>query len=114
MGPRRMYDGRMIAPWLLIGVGVGIAAPACAQISGRVVANGGPPPERAWVTVHCEGPATWDWAGYTDKRGEFLSSAADGRANFDGDFMTGSAKSPRPSLDSSAALPRRRTHAIPA
>jgi tetratricopeptide (TPR) repeat protein len=35
------------------------------------------------VTVHCVGPATWDWSGYTDKRGEFVSFAPKGLARFD-------------------------------
>jgi tetratricopeptide (TPR) repeat protein len=72
----------MNAAWLLIAGAIAGGGIADAQIAGRVVANGGPPPERAWVTVHCEGPATWDWGGYADRRGEFLSSAPDGRAEF--------------------------------
>jgi hypothetical protein len=75
-----VYDGGMIAGWLLMGIGVVIAGPLSAQISGRVVANGGPPPEPVTVMVHCEGSATWDFAGYTDKRGEFVSFAPNGRA----------------------------------
>ena len=74
---------------LLIGVGVGLAAPLSAQISGRVVANGGPPPERAFVTVHCEGSGTWNWVGYANDRGEFLSSAPADRVSFNADFDDG-------------------------
>src|SRR5215471_2707988 len=70
---RMAYDGRVMAAWLLMGFGISIAGPLYAQITGRVVVNGGPPLDHVYVTVHCEGSARlrWDWAGYTDKRGEF-------------------------------------------
>jgi hypothetical protein len=41
------------------------------QISGRVVVGGGTPPQNAFVTVHCDQAGVW--AGFTDKRGEFIA-----------------------------------------
>jgi tetratricopeptide (TPR) repeat protein len=76
----------MTTEWLRVaGLASALCASAAAQISGRVVANGGPPPDRAWVTIHCEGSGTWTWVGYADRRGEFLSASPDTRANFSGD-----------------------------
>jgi len=76
----------MATAWLRA---LGLASLGCAcaggQISGRVIANGGPPPDRAWVTIHCEGSGTWTWVGYADRRGEFLSASPDTRLNVGGD-----------------------------
>jgi tetratricopeptide (TPR) repeat protein len=49
-----------------------VLLPLPAQISGQVVlAGGGAPPQPAFVAVRCEG--TQPWAGYTNKKGEFLA-----------------------------------------
>jgi len=95
----------MATAWLR---GAGLALVLCAgsagQISGRVVANGGPPPDRAWVTIHCEGSGTWTWVGYADRRGEFLSAPPDTRLNVGGDDeygtceVTASVRGFRPAL----------------
>src|SRR5215472_14534881 len=83
------YDGRVRAAWLLMGFGISIAGPLYAQITGRVVVNGGAPPDHVYVTVHCEGSARWDWAGYTDKRGEFVAMPAESRPRFDAESDNG-------------------------
>jgi tetratricopeptide (TPR) repeat protein len=79
-------------------------ASAAGQISGRVVANGGPPPDRAWITIHCEGSGTWTWVGYADRRGDFQSAADQNHVIFNGDDdygtceVTASVRGFRPAL----------------
>ncbi len=53
------------------GVLLLVCFPLEGQVSGRVVVGGSFPPEPVFVRVGCGGGA---WAGYTDKRGEFIAA----------------------------------------
>lgn len=66
--------GCALRPWRggTAGVLLLVCFPLQGQMSGRVMVGGSFPPEPAFVTVGCEGKG--NWAGYTDKRGEFIAS----------------------------------------